>query len=159
MKEITEKIDDFKFLEQAINMSVKSYNEGAFPAGAVVVNNGKMITSTTSTKFPKINFHPESKAIDISINSLNAQLQDCTLYASMEPCLMCLSRAYWAGIRRIVFAVKKENVPYKICYESNLNNMEVLESFNEKIELVHVNELQEKAMKTVSLWLEENDKA
>jgi len=147
---------DVEFLKLAIGMSHQSYEEGAFPAGAVIVKDGKVISKTTSATFPKINYHPESKSIDIAINELNEQLTDCTLYASMEPCLMCLSRSYWAGIRKIVFAVKKENVPYSSCYESNLNHFDLMEKFNEKIQLVHIEELQDEAMKDVKVWLEKH---
>ena len=69
---------------------------------------------------------------------------------------MCLSRAYWAGIRRIVFAVKKETVPHEICYESSHNHLELLEKFNEKIKMIHIEELQNKALKIVKKWLKEN---
>jgi len=147
---------DIEFLEMAIEMSHQSYGEGAFPAGAVIVKDGKVLSKTTSATFPKINYHAESKSIDIAINELNEQLTDCTLYASIEPCLMCLSRSYWAGIRKIVFAVKKENVPYSSCYESNLNHFDLMEKFNEKIELVHIEELQDEAMNDVTVWLEKH---
>lgn len=148
--------NDIEFLKMAIGMSHQSYEEGAFPAGAVIVKDGKVISKTTSATFPKINYHPESKSIDIAINKLNKQLTNCTLYASMEPCLMCLSRSYWAGIRKIVFAVKKENVPYSSCYESNLNHYDLMEKFNSKIQLVHIEELQDEAMKDVKVWLEKH---
>ena len=69
---------------------------------------------------------------------------------------MCITRAYWVGIRRIVFAVKKESVPYKICYEGNHNHYDLLEKFNEKIELVHIEELQKNALASVEKWLEQN---
>jgi len=147
---------DVEFLELAIEMSHKSYKEGAFPAGAVIVNDDKVISRSTSATYPKINFHAESKAIDLAINDLNDQLSNCALYASMEPCLMCLSRAYWAGIRRIVFAVKKEHVPYELCYESNHNHYGLLEKFNEKIEMIHIEELEKKTMKDVKDWLEKH---
>jgi len=147
---------DIKFLKKAIEISNKSYEEGAFPAGAVIVKDGKAISTATSATFPKINYHAESKAIDIAIEELNEQLTDCTLYASMEPCLMCLSRSYWAGIRKIVFAIKKENVPYSSCYESNLNHFELMEKFNEKIDLIHIEELQDTAMDEVKDWLEKH---
>lgn len=148
--------NDIGYVKTAIKMAQQSYDEGSFPAGAVIVQNDKIITQTTSASFPKINFHAESKAIDNAVNELNQQLSGCTLYASMEPCLMCLSRVYWAGIRRIVFAVKKESVPYEVCYESNHNHYDLIEKFNEKIELVHVEELQDDALASVNEWLKEN---
>lgn len=148
--------EDTEFLKMAIEMSHQSYEEGAFPAGAVIIKDGEVLSKTTSAAFPKINYHAESKSIDIAINELNEQLTDCTLYASMEPCLMCLSRSYWAGIRKVIFAIKKEDVPYSLCYESNLNNFDLMEKFNEKIELVHIEKLQNEAMGDVVAWLEKN---
>jgi short-subunit dehydrogenase len=144
---------DIEFLKLAIEMSHESYKKGAFPAGAVILKAGNVLTKTVSATYPQIIFHAESKAIDQVMAELNDQLNDCILYASMEPCLMCLSRAYWAGIRRIVFAVKKENVPHYSCYESNLNHYDLMEKFNEKIELVHIKELQDEAMIDVRKWL------
>ena len=149
-------MNDFEYLKLAIEMSHQSFEAGAFPAGAVIVKDRKVITKTTSATFPKINFHSESKSIDIAINELNEQLIDCTLYASMEPCLMRLSRSYWAGIRKIVFAVKKESVPYSLCYESNLNHFDLIKKFNEKIDLVHIEELQKDAIKDVEIWIKRN---
>lgn len=147
---------DKNFLKSAIEMSKQSYMEGAFPAGAVIVKEGKVVAKTTSSQYPQINFHSESKAIDLTISKDNKQLTECTLFASMEPCLMCLSRAYWAGIRRIVFAIKKESVPYALCYESNSNHYELMEKFNQKIQLVHIEELENEAMKNVNEWIKEN---
>lgn len=143
---------DIAFTHQAIEMATMSFEEGAFPAGAVLVRNGQVIAKNTSVKWPKIVFHAESKTIDEALNQLNSQLGDCVLYCSMEPCLMCLSRSYWSGIRKIYYAVRKTSVSYKTCYESNLKHGEILKSFNEKIELIHVAELEDEALKLVSKW-------
>ncbi len=141
---------DIRYVKEAIKISKNSFKRGAFPAGAILVQNTQIIAKNTSDKYPKIIFHAESKTIDRAINKLNAQLSNCTLYCSMEPCLMCLSRAYWSGIRKIVFAIKKESVPYQSCYESNHSNYELLEKFNEKIELVHIKELENEALRVVN---------
>ena len=66
---------------------------------------------------------------------------------------MCLSRAYWAGIRRIVFVVNKEKVDSKICYESDINQKELVTKFNEKIEVINIKDLEEDALNTYSEWL------
>lgn len=148
---------DVDYLKLAIEMSKRSHKNGAFPAGAVIVKDNKILSKTTSATFPKINFHAGSKAIDQVISDKNEQLSDYILYASMEPCLMCLSRAYWAGIRRIVYAIKKESVPYELCYESNHNHYSLLERFNEKMNLIHIKDLELSAMKNVNDWLKNNN--
>jgi NAD(P)-dependent dehydrogenase (short-subunit alcohol dehydrogenase family)/tRNA(Arg) A34 adenosine deaminase TadA len=143
---------DVEFTKQAIEMANKSYEDGAFPAGAVLVKNGKVIAKNISAKWPQIIFHAESKTIDEAMSKFNEQLTDCILYCSMEPCLMCLSRAYWSGIRKIFYAIKKESVPYKTCYESNHSHNELLEKFNVKIETIHIKELENKALELVRKW-------
>jgi tRNA(Arg) A34 adenosine deaminase TadA len=148
--------EDISFLKKAIQMSMKSYDSKAFPAGAVITKDNRILAKATSTKHPQINLHAVSKVIDEVIEQQNEQLSDYILYASMEPCLMCLSRAYWAGVRKIFFAIKKEAVPYRACYESNHNHYGLLEKFNEKIELVHIQELESLALKPVNKWLMKN---
>jgi tRNA(Arg) A34 adenosine deaminase TadA len=143
---------DIEFAKQAIEMAKQGLDEGAFPAGAVIVRNGEIIAKNTSAKWPKIVFHAESKTIDEAINKLNIQLTDCVLYCSMEPCLMCLSRAYWAGIRKIFYAIQKKSVSYKTCYESDHDHHELVEKFNEKIDLIFVEELEPMALENVRKW-------
>jgi tRNA(Arg) A34 adenosine deaminase TadA len=70
----------------------------------------------------------------------------------MEPCLMCLTRAYWGGIRKIVYVIEKEKVDSKTCYESPINQIELAKSFNEEIELIHLEELEDEALKTYNNW-------
>ena len=149
-------MNDLKWAKQAIEMSVKSFEEGAFPAGAVIVKNNEVIAQNTSAKYPKINFHAESKTIDEAVNKLDSQLTDCTMYCSMQPCLMCLSRAYWAGIRRIVYVVKKEEVDTKLCYESPLNHEQIVKEFNDEIEIIQIPELEQEALATYNEWMEAN---
>jgi tRNA(adenine34) deaminase len=143
---------DLEFENLAIEMAKKSLEEGAFPAGAVIVKGGVVLAKNTSAKWPQIVFHAESKTIDEAITKLDSQLSDCVLYCSMEPCLMCLSRAYWAGIRKIFYAVRKTSVSYETCYESNLDPDELLKSYNQKIELTHIPELENIALEDVHKW-------
>lgn len=69
-----------KYVNLAIEKSIESYNNGAFPAGAVIVQNDIILTSTISAIYPKIIFHAESNAIDNAMNLTNNQLTDCILY-------------------------------------------------------------------------------
>lgn len=143
---------DIEFAKKALNMAKKSLKEGAFPAGAVLVNDNDIISQNTSAKWPQIVFHAESKTIDEAISKLDTQLSDCTLYCSMQPYLMCMSRAYWAGIRKIFYVINKDSVSYKTCYESDLDHKKLLERFNENIELIQIPELEIEALKLVKEW-------
>ncbi len=143
-------MDDKKFLKLAIGQSRLSVDEGKFPAGAVVILDRKIIASKTSSFYPAYD-HAECSAIDEAFSLNTTDLQKATLYSSMEPCLMCLSRAHWAGIRRIVFAIGREKVN-KNYYEGRNDNKKVISSFNEKIEYLQLKELQDEALSVVGEW-------
>lgn len=145
---------DEKFIKQALELQKESHKNGAFPAGALITKNNTIISKATATKFPNIHLHPESKAIDSAMEKIQKQLNDCTLYTSIQPCLMCMSRAYWAGIRRIIFAIKKETVPHELCYESKLDHCEVLKKFNVTIDMIHYEKFQKQALEVVTRWIQ-----
>lgn len=144
---------DSHFLNLAIEKSKESAEGGLFPAGAVLACDDKILSSTISSKWPQANHHAESDAIDEAINNLKRQLSDCTLYSSMEPCLMCLSRAYWAGVRRIAFAIRKESTKTKY-FEGTHNFKGIVNKLNEKMEFVHMADLEGDALKVVKGWEE-----
>jgi len=146
--------NDIKFLEDTIELSNQSYKEGNFPVGAVIVENDQIIAQGRSSKYPHSYAHAESNAIDTAMKNRDKNLEGATLYSSMEPCLMCLSKAYWSGIRRIVFAIKKESLPIDY-YESNHSNNELLERFNEGIEFVYAKEFEDKAMEVIRRYKNE----
>lgn len=141
-------MDDKKFLQFAIEKSKESSHEGRFPAGAIVVKGSEILAEGISGKYPRLHEHAEYKAMDSAINKVNEQLSDSTLYCSMEPCLMCLSKAYWVGIRRVVFATPRKSVD-KTYFEGTHDNQKLIEDFNEKIELIHFKELEDEALDVV----------
>lgn len=99
--------DDF-FLARAVELAQRNVEtcEGG-PFGAVVVCGGKIIgegwNRVVASKDPTA--HAEIMAIRAACVAVDAfHLTDSVLYASSEPCPMCLSAAYWARVERIVFA-------------------------------------------------------
>ncbi|PKO34852.1 MAG: nucleoside deaminase [Betaproteobacteria bacterium HGW-Betaproteobacteria-7] len=96
------------FLARAIELARQGSQLGeGGPFGAVIVHDGKIIgegwNRVVGSKDPTA--HAEIAAIRIACATLGQfHLSGCTLYASSEPCPMCLSAAYWARIGRIVFA-------------------------------------------------------
>jgi len=146
---------DIKFTNKAISLANESFQKSTFPAGALIAKDNKIISKSTSFAFPKFNHHPESASIDAAMDKLNKELKDCILYTSIEPCLMCLCKAYWAGIRKIYFAIKKESVSCKY-YESNVNNYDILKKFNKRIKLIHVKSLEHRALEIIKKWEKKN---
>lgn len=99
--------EDRRFLERAIEKAEENITEGGGPFGAVIVCHGKVLASAgnrvVSDHDPTA--HAEVQAIRIAAATLQTHdLSDCVIYASCEPCPMCLGAIYWAGIRRIVYA-------------------------------------------------------
>lgn len=144
-----------KYIQLALIKSKQSLESGAFPAGAIIVaNDGAIVSQEISAIYPSINLHSESKAIDKAMQKLNMQLSDCTLYCSMQPCAMCLSRAYWAGIRNIFYAVSARRVDPVLCYESNIDTLELASHFHEKINLTQLTEFEEQGLQLYQSWKE-----
>ena len=144
-------MNDEYFLKLAIKKSKESADKKLFPAGAVVTCDNKLIVQAVSSIWPKANHHADSDAVDQAMDKLNRQLSNCTLYLSMEPCLMCINRAYWAGIRRIVFAIKKQLTKTEY-FEGGLKNEDVIKGFTQKLEFIHFLELEQEALEVVRLW-------
>jgi tRNA(Arg) A34 adenosine deaminase TadA len=97
-----------EFMREAIRLSREKMQRGAGgPFGAVIVRQGKIIARgwnrVTSINDPTA--HAEVTAIRAACRRLKTfRLDDCELYASCEPCPMCLAAIYWARLKKIYFA-------------------------------------------------------
>lgn len=96
-----------RFMELAIRLAVENVAAGGGPFGAVVVRDGKVVATgvnrVTATKDPTA--HAEVVAIRNACAQLGAfQLDGCEVYASCEPCPMCLGALYWARPKAIYYA-------------------------------------------------------
>lgn len=104
----TEEERDQRFLRMAIELSRKGMQGGqGGPFGCVIVRDGQVVgegyNRVTSTNDPTA--HAEVVAIRDACSRLQSwQLEGCDIYASCEPCPMCLGAIYWARPRRVVFA-------------------------------------------------------
>jgi guanine deaminase len=96
------------FLQRAITLAIENVNSGqGGPFAALIVEDGKIIAEAvnrvTSTKDPTA--HAEIEAIRQACRVVgNFQLSGCDLYASCEPCPMCLGAIYWARLNRVFYA-------------------------------------------------------
>ena len=97
-----------KFLERAIELSRKGMQQGnGGPFGCVIVVNNEIISEGYNMVICDNDptAHAEIVAIRLACRKLNTyQLNDCEIYASCEPCPMCLGAIYWARPKRVIYA-------------------------------------------------------
>ncbi|MBF1631620.1 MAG: nucleoside deaminase [Prevotella sp.] len=97
---------DMYFMQRAIDEAKAAYREGEIPIGAVVVCRDRIIArahNLTET-LNDVTAHAEMQAITIAESELGGKyLQDCTLYVTVEPCIMCAGAIGWAQLQRIVY--------------------------------------------------------
>lgn len=101
-----------EFMDEAVRLSIENIDRGGGPFGAVIVRDGEIISrganSVTIDNDPTA--HAEVSAIRNACKSLHTfQLLDCIVYSSCEPCPMCLSALYWAGVKKIFYGNTKED--------------------------------------------------
>lgn len=104
--------EDRRFMQMAIELSIENIDEGGGPFGAVIVRDGKLISKGANRVVPNNDptAHAEVVAIRNACRELETfDLKGCTVYTSCEPCPMCLSALYWAGIERICYANTKRD--------------------------------------------------
>lgn len=147
---------DNRFLLRAIELAHQSVKEGGFPAGAIVVKDGRIVGEGLSLGFKKNDptGHAETVAIRDACSRLKtSDLSGAVLYESLQTCLMCFSVAYWSGISRIVSAAEKtDEMVKKLYYEGSTRTEEINEANNRKIALVIADDLTDAALEPVKEW-------
>jgi len=110
-KEVRNRQDEI-FMQEAVEEAVQSVRKGGGPFGAVLVYEDKVIarSGNTVTKDNDPTAHAEINVIRQGARKLKTfDLHGATLFASCEPCPMCLGAAYWANIDRVVFAATRKD--------------------------------------------------
>ena len=102
--------DDY-FMRQAYQEALKAYELGEVPVGAVVVVNQQVIARAhnLTERLTDVTAHAEMQAITAAAEYLGGKyLKGCTLYVTLEPCVMCAGALYWSQVDKIVFAARDE---------------------------------------------------
>jgi tRNA(adenine34) deaminase len=97
--------DEF-FMKEALKEARLASEADEVPIGAVLVVNGRIIGKghNLTERLNDVTAHAEMQAFTAAANFLGAKyLTDCTLYVTVEPCVMCAGAAYWTQVSRIVF--------------------------------------------------------
>lgn len=115
MKETDDK--DEQFMRKALYEAQRAAEEGEIPIGAVIVCNDRIISRAhnLTEKLHDVTAHAEMQAITATADLLGGKyLSDCTLYVTIEPCVMCAGAIGWAQIGRIVYGANDEKRGYQL---------------------------------------------
>lgn len=108
--------DDLFYMKKALEEAQRAYAKGEVPVGAVVVCRDRIIArayNLTET-LTDVTAHAEMQAITAAANTLGGKyLNECTLYVTVEPCVMCAGAMGWAQLGRLVFGAGDEKRGYR----------------------------------------------
>lgn len=102
-------MDDTYYMKQALAEARQAAERGEIPVGAVVVCKDRIIArahNLTET-LTDVTAHAEMQAITAAASTLGGKyLNECTLYVTVEPCVMCAGALGWAQLGRLVFGAE-----------------------------------------------------
>lgn len=102
---------DAYYMQQAFKEAEKAFSLGEIPVGAVVVANKHIIARghNQTEQLTDVTAHAEMLAMTAAANHLgNKYLDECTLYVTLEPCVMCAGALAWAQLGRLVYGASDE---------------------------------------------------
>lgn len=103
--------DDNFYMKQALQEARKAFEKGEVPVGAVVVCRDRIIARSynLTETLTDVTAHAEMQAITAAANYLGGKyLNDCTLYVTVEPCVMCAGAIAWSQMGSLVFGAADE---------------------------------------------------
>lgn len=148
-----------KFMRLAIEKSLESVDNGGGPFGAVIVKDDEVVAvaSNSVTLDNDPTAHAEVNAIRMACKKLGTfDLSGCEIYASCEPCPMCLASIYWARIGKLYYANTQTDAD-KIGFSDNFIYEEFSKPESERsIKVVKM--LGDEAIKAFEKWERKEDK-
>ena len=96
---------DEHFMREALKEAQKAFDADEVPVGVVVVANNKIIgrAHNLTERLNDVTAHAEMQAITSAANSLGGKyLTDCTIYVTLEPCVMCAGALAWSQVSKLV---------------------------------------------------------
>lgn len=104
-------------MRAALNEAQQAFDADEIPIGAVVVCQGRIIGRghNLTEMLNDVTAHAEMQAITAAANTLGGKyLQDCTLYVTVEPCMMCAGAIGWSQLSRIVYGASDDKRGYSV---------------------------------------------
>ena len=125
-----------KYMRVAIKEAHQAQMLGEVPIGAVIVHNGQIIASghNMRERFQDVTYHAEMLAIMEACTALNSwRLEDCDLYVTLEPCIMCSGAIVNARIKNVYYGAKDPKAGavdslYHLLSDQRLNHQVHVES-------------------------------
>ncbi|WP_262710083.1 nucleoside deaminase [Hymenobacter aquaticus] len=102
---------DEQYMREALKQARYALQEEEIPIGAVVVMDKQIIARAynQTEKLRDVTAHAEMLALTAAANYVgNKYLADCTLYVTVEPCVMCAGASFWAQVKRVVYGAPEE---------------------------------------------------
>ena len=106
---------DVFYMKQALAEANEAYRQGEVPVGAVIVCRDRIIAKSHNLTelLHDVTAHAEMQAITSAAEHLGGKyLSDCTLYVTVEPCVMCAGALGWSQISRVVYGAPDEKRGY-----------------------------------------------
>ncbi len=156
-REIT--ASDREYMQMAIDLSVDNVRNGGGPFGAVIVRDGKVLATgvnrVTASHDPTA--HAEVSAIRNACRELgDFKLDGCVIYTSCEPCPMCLSAIYWAGISKIYYGNTKQDAKM-IDFDDSFIYEEIAKTTDRR-SIPAIALMRKSAQKAFADWMAKSDK-
>lgn len=107
---------DEQYMKQALIEAQKAFDDDEIPVGAVMVCRGTIIARAhnMTERLTDVTAHAEMQAITAAAEYLGGKyLNECTLYVTVEPCIMCGGALGWAQLGRLVFGARDEKRGYQ----------------------------------------------
>jgi len=109
--ELLNPFDDNYFMRQALIEAQKAFDQGEIPVGAVVVCQERIIARAHNQTelLNDVTAHAEMLAVTAAANYLGSKyLHDCSLYVTLEPCIMCAGALSWAQLSKVVYGASDD---------------------------------------------------
>tara|TARA_B100000809_G_scaffold168942_1_gene166248 strand:+ start:4672 stop:5118 length:447 start_codon:yes stop_codon:yes gene_type:complete len=102
---------DDHFMKEAFKEAQKAFEEDEVPVGAIIVCDNKIIARAhnMTERLNDVTAHAEMLAFTSATDYLGGKyLNECTLYVTLEPCVMCAGASYWTQLKKVVYAASDE---------------------------------------------------
>ena len=126
-----ELFSDEYFMNEALKEAIKAFEKQEVPVGAIIVCENEILARAhnLSETLNDITAHAEMQAFTAASSSLGGKyLTECTLYVTLEPCVMCAGASMWTQIGRIVYGARDEKRGYTLVNHSLLHPKTIVKS-------------------------------
>lgn len=139
-----------EYMQLAYNEALKAYKKGDVPIGAVIIKNNKVVAKSYNKKEKNNNaiLHAEIDVINKACKKLKTwHLEECILYTTLEPCLMCMGAIVQSRINEIYYATKN----------NNFGEINIIKKYNKQIK-INSGLLEEESSKLLKKFFQEKRK-